>query len=218
MTTDTVIQNAIETSGSYSELDTTIQKTLTNPVTAFYTSLGLTEECRENSNNCIPPTTNVLKNIIELGNSLIDTSLTALITATGVSMGSRVTDLFTSGKAEDKGSIKAKTLKSNLTSGLNKLGGFINVISSFTAYFMTFVFLIGVFFAKVIPLVFNLPLLIAHLVLSQVNNILPVVINFFGVWLALANDRDNFKAIGQKLIAVGAVILVVLHSSPSSRY
>lgn len=209
MTTDTVIQNAIETSGSYSELDTTIQKALTNPVTAFYTSLGLTEECRENSNSCIPPTTNVLKNIIELGNNLIDTSLSALIVSTGVSMGSRLTDVFTSSKAEDKGSIKAKTLKSSFTSGINKAAGLFNVVSSLTAYFMTFVFLIGVFFAKVIPLVFNLPLLIAHLVASQVNNILPVVINFFGVWLALANDRDNFQAIKQKLKAVAIVILVV---------
>lgn len=209
LTTDAVIQNAIETSGSYSELDTTVQKALTNPVTAFYTSLGLTEACRDNSNNCIAPTTNVLKNIVELGNSLIDTSLHALITATGVSVVSRASGVFTSSKQEDKGSIKAKSLRSSFTSGINKAAGLFTAFSSLTAYFMTFVFLIGVFFAKVIPLVFNLPFLSAHIIASFVYNILPIVINFFGVWLALPNDRDNFKGIWKKIKSVAFVLLLL---------
>lgn len=209
LTTDSVIQNAIETSGSYSELDTTVQKALTNPVTAFYTSLGLTEACRDNSNNCIAPTTNVLKNIVELGNSLMDTSLHALIIATGVSVVSRASGVFTSSKQEDKGSVKAKSLRSSFTSGINKAAGLFTAFSSLTAYFMTFVFLIGVFFAKVIPLVFNLPYLSAHIIASFVYNILPVVINFFGVWLALPNDRDNFKGIWKKIKSVAFVLLLL---------
>ncbi|WP_350613212.1 hypothetical protein [Pseudomonas sp. HY7a-MNA-CIBAN-0227] len=207
MTTDTIIQNAVETSSSYSELDTAFEKALTNPIHAFYNTLGLTESCRDDTDKCIAPTTNVLKNVVELGNNLIDTSLTALIKATGVSVAARSIDLFTSSNKDEKGSVKSKSLKSGLSSGLNKAFNGINVISSFIAYMMTFVLIFGIFLAKVVPLVFNLPFLSGHLMTTMVYCIIPVAINFFGVWLALANDKDNFDSIRKKMKSMIIVLL-----------
>ncbi|MDY4309907.1 hypothetical protein SOX05_08510 [Pseudomonas putida] len=205
MTTDAIIQNAIETSGSYSQLDGTIEKVLTNPVSAFYSTLGLTQTCRD-TGQCVKPATNVMKNVVELGNNLIDTSMQAITAAAGVAVVSKAVDLFSSSKAEDKGNIKAKSLKSKLTSGLNKLNGVTGIVSGLTAYLMTFVLILGILFGKVMPLVFNLPFVSAHALIVIVDNMLPVLINFFGVWLALANDNNNFKAIASK---IGRVALVI---------
>ena len=206
ITTDTILKNASETSQSYSELSTGIEKITTNPIHAYYNSLGLTGECRDNPLNCQSPVTNTLKNTVDLGNKLIDAGAKGILIAAEVSIASNIADKFTSNNSSDKGAIK-KAGKNN-PFNLKNISGFGDMLGGFAGMLMTFTLLVGVFLGKVLPFMSNSPFFMAALLISMSQIILIVVINYFAVWYCSPQANKQYGVITSRLFTILAVIFI----------
>lgn len=206
ITTDTILKNASETSQSYSELSTGIEKITTNPIHAYYNSLGLTGECRDNPMECQSPVTNTLRNTVDLGNKLIDAGAKGIIYSAGAILTLKLADKFTSSNSSEKGSIKAAG-KDNPFSvkNLTGLGG---LLGGLAGMLMTFTVLVGVFLGKVLPFMTNSPFFIAAELISMTQIILMVIINYFAVWYCSPQAKNQYGVITARLFTILAVMFL----------
>lgn len=209
MTTDTIIENAIETSSSYSDIATGMEKAFTQPLDGYYAALGLVGECRDTGISCRNPVTNVLKNTVELGNNFIDIGAKGLVYAATATLITNFVDLKTSGKSSEKGSVGDQKKNKKFANNTNKYAGLTQMLSGITGAVMTYILLAGVFLAKVLPFAFNSPLLMAAIMIVMAQTMFPVLINFFAVFLMSPQAKDNYEHIFDRIKAVLLIMFIL---------
>lgn len=207
ITTDAILQNAGETNQSYSELSSGFEKITTNPVNAYYSSLGLTGDCRDNTLGCQSPVTNVLRNTVDLGGNLIEVGAKGILYAAEVTLAAKFVDKVTSSKSSEKGGIRAKGKGLNV----NSFTGIGQLLGGWAGMLMTFTLLVGVFLGKLLPFIFNSPFFMAALLISMSQTILIVVINFFAVWYCSPQPVKQYGVITNRLL----LILFLMFVAPS---